>query len=150
MTAYDSDYLFAYGTLAPADGEEAIRDGWVADAVRGVLYDLGPYPALVEMENPNAGWVEGYARTVSFQELESILDPYEGTEAGLFERIRLRTRRGLIVWVYRYCLPIPKNAVGPLTRWQGLTSGPRLVNHSVSGEFPSRIKGSDGTGSVGL
>src|SRR4051812_6485646 len=36
--------LFAYGTLAPGGPEEAALDGWTADAVRGRLFDLGPYP----------------------------------------------------------------------------------------------------------
>ena len=38
--------LFAYGTLAPEGPVGGVRDGWVADRVRGRLYDLGPYPAL--------------------------------------------------------------------------------------------------------
>ena len=40
--------LFAYGTLAPEGPASAVRDGWVADRVRGRLYDLGPYPALFD------------------------------------------------------------------------------------------------------
>jgi hypothetical protein len=41
--------LFAYGTLMPADPVAAARQGWRRDAVRGRLYDLGPYPALIDL-----------------------------------------------------------------------------------------------------
>ena len=57
--------LFAYGTLAPEPADVASLEGWVADAVRGRLYDLGPYPALVDHDDENADWVEGYVRPVS-------------------------------------------------------------------------------------
>jgi hypothetical protein len=41
--------LFAYGTLMPADPVAAARQGWRRDAVRGRLYDLGPYLALIDL-----------------------------------------------------------------------------------------------------
>ena len=61
--------LFAYGTLAPEGPEAAARGGWEPDTVRGRLYDLGPYPALVDLDDPEAGWVEGYVRAVDPAEL---------------------------------------------------------------------------------
>src|SRR5262249_52965827 len=63
-------FLFAYGTLMPADASAAEREGWQPDAVRGRLFDLGPYPALVDIDDPGAGWVEGFVRPVDLRELE--------------------------------------------------------------------------------
>ena len=54
--------LFTYGTLVPRDPESAAGEGWQPDAVRGRLYDLGLFPALVELDDAEAGWVEGYTR----------------------------------------------------------------------------------------
>ena len=61
--------LFAYGTLAPDGPEAASRGGWEPDMVRGRLYDLGPYPALVDVDDPEAGWVAGHVRAVDPAEL---------------------------------------------------------------------------------
>ncbi len=116
-------FLFAYGTLAPDGPAAAARGGWVADAVRGRLFDLGPYPALVDCEDPSAGWVEGFARDVSEDELLQRLDPYEGVGEGLYRRVAATTRAGRRVWVYVYARPVPEEARGPLTRWDG----PRVV-----------------------
>ena len=88
------DLLFAYGTLGPADPEAAARGGWVADAVRGRLFDLGPYPALVDADDPAAGWVEGHVRPVDRRELEGRLDRYEGVDEGLYRRVLVTTRAG--------------------------------------------------------
>src|ERR1700677_3715399 len=74
--------LFAYGTLMPADSAAAERDGWRPDAVRGRLFDLGPYPALVDLDDPGAGWVEGFVRPVDLEELETRLDPWEEVDKG--------------------------------------------------------------------
>ena len=78
--------LFAYGTLMPADREAAEREGWRPDAVRGRLFDLGPYPALVDLDDPAAGWVEGFVRPVDLEELATRLDPWEEVEQGLYRR----------------------------------------------------------------
>lgn len=119
----DSDaeprHLFAYGTLGPADPASAARDGWVLDAVRGRLYDLGPYPALVGWDDPAAGWVLGHVRPVAPAELTGVLDPYEGTDEDHFRRLAIRTRGGLAAWAYVYPHPIPEGARGPLDRWDG-------------------------------
>ena len=47
-----SSRLFAYGTLMPADAAAVARQGWTADAVRGRLFDLGPYPGLIDLDAP--------------------------------------------------------------------------------------------------
>src|SRR5262245_959427 len=77
------ELLFAYGTLGPVDRSAASRGGWEPDAVRGRLYDLGPYPALIDPDHAEAGWVEGHVRALETSELETRLDPYEGVEERL-------------------------------------------------------------------
>jgi gamma-glutamylcyclotransferase (GGCT)/AIG2-like uncharacterized protein YtfP len=109
--------FFAYGTLSPVDSGSAIREGWEGDAVRGRLYGLGPYPALVDHEDGNAGWVEGYVRPVTMEQLTGMLDSYEGVDEGLYRRVFVTTRAGREVWVYVYGRPLPSNAIGPLSRW---------------------------------
>jgi gamma-glutamylcyclotransferase (GGCT)/AIG2-like uncharacterized protein YtfP len=111
--------LFAYGTLAPNSPEEAARGGWEPDQVRGRLFDLGPYPALVDCDDPTADWVEGYVREVGRYELAGSLDYYEGVAQGLYRRVETTTRGGRRVWVYVYARPLPPEARGPLTRWDG-------------------------------
>src|SRR5262245_26909266 len=110
-------FLFAYGTLMPADASSAGREGWQPDAVRGRLFDLGPYPALVDVDDPGAGWVEGFVRPVDLRELEEHLDPWEDVDHGLYRRVASQTRNGLSVWVYVYARPLPPDASGPLPRW---------------------------------
>jgi gamma-glutamylcyclotransferase (GGCT)/AIG2-like uncharacterized protein YtfP len=109
--------LFAYGTLTPGDPSSAARDGWVADRVRGRLFDLGPYPALIACGDAEAGWVEGFVRPVEVDELIGHLDPYEGVDEGLYRRVAATTEAGRQVWVYVYARPLPRGARGPLARW---------------------------------
>jgi gamma-glutamylcyclotransferase (GGCT)/AIG2-like uncharacterized protein YtfP len=109
--------LFAYGTLMPADPAAAARRGWQPDAVRGRLYDLGPYPALIDLDDPTAGWVLGFVGPVEPLELERH-DRWEDVDKGLYRRVETTTRRKDRVWVYVYGPPLPVNARGPLTRWQ--------------------------------
>src|SRR3954465_4849743 len=99
--------LFAYGTLAPMEPDGMAPDGWVADRVRGRLYDLGPYPALIECGIAEADWVEGYVRSVGIDELVGRLDPYEGVGEGLYRRVAATTEVGRRVWVYVYARPLP-------------------------------------------
>ncbi len=109
--------LFVYGTLMPPDADSVARGNWSADAVRGRLYDLGPYPALVDLDNPEAGWVHGFARSVTTAELEAF-DVFEEVDAAMYRRIETTTRDGRRVWVYVYARPLPPSARGPLARWQ--------------------------------
>src|SRR5436305_8779808 len=99
-----SSLLFAYGTLMPADAESAAREGWQPDAVRGHLYDLGPYPALIDLDDPEAGWVEGFIRPVDRDELERRLDPWEVVDRGLYRRVETKSRNHCMGWVYIYNL----------------------------------------------
>ncbi len=105
----------------PRDPESAARDGWEPDAVRGSLFDLGPFPALVGLDDPGGGWVEGYVRRGLSAELIDRLDAYEGTDEGLYRRVETITRSQQRVWVYVYDRPLPRDARGPLTRWEGST-----------------------------
>ncbi len=111
--------LFAYGTLVPREPGPRRRAGWRPDAVRGRLYDLGPYPGLVDLDDPGASWVEGFVRPVDEAELTGRLDPYEGVDEGLYRREPTTTRAGRPAWVYTYARPLPEGAYGPLVRWGG-------------------------------
>jgi indolepyruvate decarboxylase len=111
--------LFAYGTLMPVDRLSAEQEGWSADAVRGRLYDLGPFPALVDLDDPGAEWVEGFVRAVDRAELEGPFDAWEQVDQGLYHRVETLTRNDRRVWVYVYAQPVPADAVGPLVRWSG-------------------------------
>jgi len=118
ITSESSDFLFAYGTLGPKDSDEARRDGWTADHVLGRLFDLGPYPGLVDVGREGARWISGSVRPVSERELRERLDPYEGVSDGLYQRITTTTRSGSRVWVYVYARPIPKDAKELTARWR--------------------------------
>jgi gamma-glutamylcyclotransferase (GGCT)/AIG2-like uncharacterized protein YtfP len=111
--------IFTYGTLMPRDPESAARQGCEPDAVRGRLYDLGPYPALVDLGDLAAGWVEGYVRHGVTIEMMRRLDAHEETDSGLYRRVQTTTRNNSVVWVYVYRGPLPRDARGPLTRWEG-------------------------------
>ena len=117
------DLLFAYGTLAPADESAAAQGGWLRDAVRGRLYDLGPFPMLFDPDDPEAGWVEGWVRPVDCVELTRDLDPYEGVDEGLYVRLDVSTRAGRHAWVYIGGGPVPEGAKGPIPRWDGPRGG---------------------------
>jgi gamma-glutamylcyclotransferase (GGCT)/AIG2-like uncharacterized protein YtfP len=110
--------LFAYGTLAPTSPASAAEGGWIADRVRGRLYDLGPYPALLDCGDPTSSWVEGYVRPAEIDELSGRLDSYEGVDEGLYRRVTAMTEAGRRVWVYVYARPLPAQARGPLSRWE--------------------------------
>ena len=87
------------------------------DAVRGRIYDFGVHPALVDLDDPNAGWALGYVRPATIEELEGPLDRYEEVERGLFRRVQTTTRMNRNVWIYLYCRPLPPGIRGPLERW---------------------------------
>ena len=108
--------LFAYGTLMPVDAGAALRDGWTADAVRGRLFDLGAYPALVDLDDPSAGWVEGFVGPTDETELAGPLDHYEQVDSGLYQRSLVTSRNLVQVWVYVYARPLTPEARGPLSR----------------------------------
>lgn len=78
--------------------------------VRGTLYDVGAYPALLL---GGEGEVEGEVWRCPVS-LLGVLDRYEGTEEGLFRRVAVEVG-GRACWVY---------AAGPKL-------GPRLRSDAV-------------------
>lgn len=130
-------FLFAYGTLGPRFEP---RDDWRADAVRGRLFDLGPYPVLVDWDDPEAPWVEGHVRPVTCEELEGRLDAYEGVAEGLFRREAATTRAGRVAWVYVFARDVPQYAKGPLPRWGGPAGSNRTAEEPHDGN--GRVEGS--------
>ena len=127
-------FLFAYGTLAPDESDVAERCGWVPDRIRGRLFDLTDYPALVALNDPEAGWVSGFVRRVEPGEF-ARLDLYEGVDEGLYRREITTTESGRLAWVYVYVPPLPSGARGPIDRWDGprvelALRGPGVSNSS--------------------
>jgi gamma-glutamylcyclotransferase (GGCT)/AIG2-like uncharacterized protein YtfP len=91
-----SDYLFAYGTLIPGCEPEAMNvvcshmELIGAATIRGILYDLGTYPGVVEGD----GTVHGVVLRVP-PDAWAAMDAYEGCpipggDDGLFKRIMSR------------------------------------------------------------
>ncbi|MFO7894709.1 MAG: gamma-glutamylcyclotransferase family protein [Longimicrobiales bacterium] len=93
----DTFYLFAYGTLksdSPGrllDGCERVDTG----VVRGTLYDVGDYPALLLSGGDPVHGVIWRCPTDRLSEL----DRYEGTAEGLFRRIGVQVD-DYACWVY--------------------------------------------------
>ena len=107
-----SEYLFAYGTLIPGCEPAQMnsicsRLEFVAEATaRGILYDLGAFPGVVEGD----GIVRGVVLRVP-HDAWAAMDAYEGCpipggDDGLFRRIITRATldRGeeLNCWLYVY------------------------------------------------
>ena len=106
--------LFVYGTLRPAlaRGEPAglirgLRHCGTA-TVRGLLYDLGGYPGLVQGE----GLVQGDLLEITSPEQLAALDAYEECDGPrpLYRRELLPAVRAdgeeALVWVYLYARPL--------------------------------------------
>ena len=93
------------------------KDG-TATPCAGGSTTWGLTPRLSITKTPNAGWVEGYVRTVTWDQLTGSLDSYEGVGEGLYRRVTTCTREGRRVWMYVYDRPLPPSAVGPLDRWR--------------------------------
>lgn len=109
-----STQLFVYGTLRPGDVRWHILEPFVDDSgrtatVAGRLYDTGRgYPAAVFDSDPNAptgAIIHGLVYPLRRHRIDaalSTLDHVEGTVAGLYRRISVRTTRGDQVWAYEY------------------------------------------------
>lgn len=110
-------HLFVYGTLLPRHTPERLERA-TADMVpagrgrvRGILYDLGPYPGAV-VHDAAAGWIHG--RILQLPEDDGVLhrlDRYEGFDPtdprrSLFRRERctaqLATGERIECWIYVY------------------------------------------------
>jgi gamma-glutamylcyclotransferase (GGCT)/AIG2-like uncharacterized protein YtfP len=93
-------HLFTYGTLKEKGSEAATRmlagcERVGTGQVRGVLYDLGAFPALL-LDGPDA--VDGVIWRCPTDRL-SGLDEYEGVGEGLFRRAAVRVGE-IPCWIY--------------------------------------------------
>lgn len=98
--------LFVYGTLRPGDVrwhllEPFVVDGGWPDTVAGELFDTGfDYPAAVFAR---AGTIHGQCFALletSVGRALDVLDEVEGVVAGEYERVTVRTGRGVQAWAY--------------------------------------------------
>src|SRR5262245_26579533 len=95
--ADDHCLLFAYGQLQPGqNAPQTLRRAW-PDQVRALLYDLGAYPAALQVGTADR-WFHGYVLEIATSELVDRLDPFEKISQGLYRRIRTTTRAGFDVW----------------------------------------------------
>lgn len=107
-------YLFVYGTLRPclAKAEQRQRIAGLTIAgpatVPGVLYDLGPYPALIA----GSGVVHGDLLVVADVRQLATLDAYEecGGDDPLYRREPILATRpdgsAVTAWAYYYARPL--------------------------------------------
>jgi gamma-glutamylcyclotransferase (GGCT)/AIG2-like uncharacterized protein YtfP len=123
-----SDYLFAYGTLIPGCEPAQMnsicsRLELVGEAtVRGILYDLGAFPGVVEGD----GIVRGVVLRVP-RDAWRAMDAYEGCpipggEDGLFRRIPTRaTLAGgddIECWLYVYAREVDAERIVVSGDWR--------------------------------
>lgn len=106
--------LFVYGTLRPnlaTPPQQQLLAGLAPAgpaSIRGLLYDLGPYPALIV----GPGIVHGDLLIVTDGRRLTALDAYEecGGEDPLYERRQtlatLPDGRTICAWAYYYCRPV--------------------------------------------
>lgn len=109
-------HVFVYGTLKRGQCREsvwphpplAVRPAWV----RGELYDLGPYPAMLAGTDQVLGELWSFDRSVIARVLK-VLDEVEGTQqpaqANEYDRIRTKVwlfdSRPVMASTYRYAQP---------------------------------------------
>lgn len=108
--------IFTYGLLQPGHlGCPPSATTLGPDRVRGRLYDLGPFPAGVDLGRGD-DWIEGVTLEIDADDLPG-LDDFEDTESGEFCRVIVETERGHTAWAYEYRFPIP-TTLAPRTRWR--------------------------------
>lgn len=106
--------LFVYGLLQPGQRPpQTMSRSWPA-TVFGELYDLGPYPGVVKIDQC-ARVVHGWVIEIEEAEL-AALDEFEGVgRPDTYRRIRTTTADEHQVWIYEFIGPLP---AGPaLDRW---------------------------------
>jgi gamma-glutamylcyclotransferase (GGCT)/AIG2-like uncharacterized protein YtfP len=97
--------VFVYGLLKPGiQPPRSMSQSW-ADDIEGVLYDLGEFPAAVQVGAAGSR-ITGYTIEIDTDEL-TALDEFEDTETGVYRRIMVETGLGHFAWVYEYIQPIP-------------------------------------------
>jgi gamma-glutamylcyclotransferase (GGCT)/AIG2-like uncharacterized protein YtfP len=121
--------LFVYGTLRRGGSNHARLEGCRfrrPATVRGSLYDLGAYPALVL---GTAGEVQGEIWCCPPETLLA-LDAYEGVHEELFSRVRLPLPEGTC-WAY-----VAGARLAPLLTPEALSSSPRWLPRRETGRDP--------------
>jgi gamma-glutamylcyclotransferase (GGCT)/AIG2-like uncharacterized protein YtfP len=122
--------LFVYGTLMSTIGHRMAlrlaREGRLIGpaAVRGRLYDLGAYPALVEAD-AEGGEVYGEVHALTDPAASfRWLDAYEGIVPGrdceyvrVQRSVRLETGAELTAWLYLYRAPVVGRRLIKCGRW---------------------------------
>ncbi len=102
-----SHYLFVYGTLKSDFDRRASRylhskSRLLGEGeIRGVLYDLGSYPALVLDASAGNVWGEVF-EIANFEEVIQVLDRYEGEEYRRVLTSIVVDQSSLDCWVYEY------------------------------------------------
>jgi len=123
-------HLFVYGTLMSTTGHRMAlrlaREGRLVGpaAVRGRLYDLGVYPALVQAEAED-GEVYGEVHALTDPAASfRWLDAYEGIVPGrdceyvrVQRSVRLETGAELTAWLYLYRAPVAGRRLIESGRW---------------------------------
>lgn len=105
--------IFAYGTLRQYDNPTAF--------VRGRLYDLGSFPALIL--DPKGDLIKGELMEVDNYDLASF-DRYEGynpsTHTGLYLRVPTTTEDGQEVQTYTFSNTSELSELKPMTPIDGI------------------------------
>lgn len=136
------DLLFVYGTLRKGERADLSKSQghfntcYVGnDSINGLLYHLGAYPGLKLLSeeseedfNPAFPSVLGEVFIIQDSSAAAILDAYEGYDAndpkcGLYDRTKILTKAGRLVWVYVYNHYISEDQLIETGDWKN----PRLV-----------------------
>lgn len=110
--------IFAYGLLKPDISPPQTMVNCWPDAVFGDLYDLGDYPAIINVEK-SKNTVQGYCLEIDAMELIR-LDEFEDTESGEYRRILTKTHADHHCWIYEYGFEIPNDAIA-VSHWPPLS-----------------------------
>lgn len=112
-------YFFVYGTLKSGQCRESC---WPADAaevrqaeVNGLLYDLGPYPALRDGEGRVTGelWVFDCRHEAAILRVLDKIEGYANSPRDLYRRVRIPVRcgdRAFEAWTYFICAEPPESS----------------------------------------
>lgn len=114
-------HLFVYGTLCREGGAhrllEAAAEFVDRASVSGRLFDLGPFPCMIDGGPNHQGWVRGEVFRITCPKLLDRLDHYEDAgrnQAHLYHRVVRHALTdqggGLDIWVYLFAGPLPEEA----------------------------------------
>jgi gamma-glutamylcyclotransferase (GGCT)/AIG2-like uncharacterized protein YtfP len=106
--------VFAYGLLKPGHAPPRSLSHHWNDRIPGRLYDLGSYPAAVDVGH-SPHWIEGVTMEIDDDEL-AALDEFEDVESGEYRRVLVTTEQGFTAWVYEFAATLPP-ALPLLSRW---------------------------------